>query len=278
MGMTRRQFIASAAFASLSLRLSPLGAAERAAQPDPQTDDTAWEAIREFLFQDRPIDEGNPIANIVAPKRAPNGADVSVKVNALSPQTADSYIKKHYLVADQNPSPVIGEFSLSPKNGSADIATRIRVDQYTHVRVISETHDGRLHMHKTFVKSSGGCSAPPVSDSEMAALNLGKTRLIDEAADNGMRKVLVSILHPNHSGLQRDIVTNMTISPHYVTKVVVSNTAGEPVFSVSGDISFSENPSFEFHYMPLADDTLVAQVTDSQGRTYTSAKLQLARR
>ena len=278
MGMTRRKFIASAAFAGLSLRLAPLSAAEQATRSDPQTDDTAWEAIREFLFQDRPIDESNPVAKIAAPTRAPNGADVSVKVTAVSPQTADRYIKKHYLVADQNPSPVIGEFALSPKNGSADIATRIRVDQYTNVRVISETHEGRLHMDKAFVKSSGGCSAPPVSDSEMAALNLGKTRLIDEPTEDGLRKVLVSILHPNHSGLQRDIVTNMTISPHYVTDVVVSNAAGEQVFSVSGDISFSKNPSFEFHYKPSADDVLVAQVTDSQGRKYTSTKLQLARR
>lgn len=279
MGITRRRFVASAASAGLMLHLAPLMAAETAgtSQVGEMVDETAWQAIREFLFQDRAIDEGNPIAMISAPYRAQNGADVSVQIAPKTPQTEAGYIKKHYLVVDENPSPVVGQFALSPKNGSAAISTRIRVDKYTHVRVISEDHNNRLHMHKTYVKSSGGCSAPPVSDSEMAALNLGKTRLIEEKADNGLSKIYVSILHPNHSGLQRDIVTNLTIPPHYVTDVVVTNTAGEKVFSVKGDISFSENPSFEFYYKPKAEDVLLAQVTDSQGRTYDSTKLTLAR-
>lgn len=272
--ITRRRFIASAISTGLVLHYAPLSAAEKAAQGE----ETAWDAIREFLFQDRPIDEDEPISRITAPYRAQNGADVSVRITGVSPQTSQRYIKKHYLVVDENPSPVVGEFSLSPVNSLADVGTRIRVDQYTHVRVISETQDNHLHMHKAYVKSSGGCSAPPVSDSAMAALNMGKTRLIEEALDGELRKIHVSILHPNHSGLQRDVATNMTIPPHYVTQVVVANTAGETVFSVKGDISFSENPSFDFHYRPQGDDVLTAQVTDSQGKTYTSGRLTLARR
>lgn len=271
MGMTRRQFIASAAFTGLALRFPPLSANE-------QRSEEAWGAIREFLFQDREINTDSSVSKIIAPHRAPNGADVSIKVSALSPQTDQKYIKKHYLVADENPSPVIGEFALSPLNGNADITTRIRVDKYTHVRVISETQDNRLHMDKAFVKSSGGCSAPPASDHVLTELTLGKTRMIEEDAGNGMRKIYVSVLHPNNSGLQRDSVTNLTIPPHYVTRVVVTDSAGKQVFAVNGDISFSENPSFEFFYRPgkAGDGVLVATVTDSQEKTYTSNKLQLA--
>lgn len=275
--MTRRQFVTSAVAAGVALHATPLFAAEKAAwQVEEQATDEAWKAIKEFLFQDRPVDEGNPIAKLVAPYRAQNGADVSVQVNALAGQTEQSYIKKHYLVADANPSPVIGEFGFSSRNGRADVATRIRVDQSTHVRAISETQDGRLFMQKAFVKSSGGCSAPPVSDSELAALNLGKTRLIEEPAQDGLRKIHISIMHPNNTGLQRDTVTELTIPPHYVTEVIVSNGAGEEVFSVSGDISFSENPSFEFYYKSKAKDVLVARVKDSQGKEFTSSKLTLA--
>lgn len=272
MKITRRQFITSAAATGLVLHVAPLGATEKTGEAEA----TAWDAIREFYFQDRPINESNPVSRITAPLRAQNGADVSVQIAALAPQTEQKYIKKHYLVVDNNPSPLVGEFTLHLQNGSADIATRIRIDQYSHVRVISETQDGRLYMNKTFVKSSGGCSAPPVSDTAMAALTLGKTRLIEERLDDGLRKIYVSVMHPNTSGLQRDIVTNMTIPPHYVTSVEIFNAASEAVFLVSSDISLSENPSFEFHYKSQSDDALIARIKDSQGKIYNSARLSLA--
>lgn len=41
------------------------------------------------------------------------------------------------------------------------LATRVRVDDYSYVRAVAETADGKLHMVKAFVKASGGCSAPP---------------------------------------------------------------------------------------------------------------------
>ncbi len=271
--LTYKRFIALAVFAIATLCCLPLHAAEKAADGE-----TSWDAIKEFLFQDRHIDESNPVAKIIAPKRAANGADVTIRIVGLSPQTDRKHIKNHYLVVDENPSPVVGKFSLSPANRLSDIETRIRVDQYSHVRVISETQDGSLHMTTAFVKSSGGCSAPPVSDNAMAALNLGKSKLIEERLDNGLRKIHLSVLHPNNSGLQRDIVTNMTIPPHFVTQAVVTNSDGETVFSVEGDISFSENPSFQFYYQPEnIGDELVARITDSQEKTYTSTRLPIAK-
>lgn len=270
---TRKQLTTLTVFIIATLYCLPLSAAEKAAN-----EETSWDVIKEFLFQDRHIDENNPVTKIIAPKRAANGADVTVRIVGLSPQTDQKHIKNHYLVVDENPSPVVGKFSLSTANKLSDIETRIRVDQYSHVRVISETQDGRLYMTKAFVKSSGGCSAPPVSDNAMAALNLGKTKLIEERLDSGLRKIRLSVLHPNNSGLQRDIVSNLTIPPHFVTEAVVTNSDGEVVFSVEGDISFSENPSFEFYYKPEnIGDELVARITDSQEKTYTSTRLPLAK-
>lgn len=276
MRIKRRRFILSAAGAGLGLAFhSTLSAAEKLAPSTAPIEETEWPAIKEFLFEGRTVIENDPITKIVAPFRAQNGADVSIKVAGAFPQTAQRHIKKHYMVVDKNPSPVVGQFDLSPQNGVADIATRIRIDQSAYVRVISETQDDKLYMSKVFVKSSGGCSAPPVSDIETAALTMGKTRIIEEQVQNDLRKIYLSIMHPNTTGLQRDIVTNLTIPPHYVTSVLVANKQGKTVLAISGDISFSENPSFEFYYKPEKSDLLLAKITDSQGRTYVSTRLDI---
>lgn len=43
-------------------------------------------------------------------------------------------------------------------SGQADFETRLRVDEYSHVRVVSELSNGELHMDSRYVKVSGGCS------------------------------------------------------------------------------------------------------------------------
>ena len=45
--------------------------------------------------------------------------------------------------------------------GRADIAMRLRIDQFTNVRVVAEMNDGELHMDTGFTRASGGCSEPP---------------------------------------------------------------------------------------------------------------------
>ena len=41
-----------------------------------------------------------------------------------------------------------------------EISTRVRVNNYTDVHAVAELSDGKLYMTKTYVKASGGCSAP----------------------------------------------------------------------------------------------------------------------
>ena len=160
---------------------------------------------------------------------------------------------------------------LSPQT-TADIATRIRVNEYSMVRVISETHDGALYMDTAFVKASGGCSAPPMGDDAMAKLMMGKTTLSQTKQEQpGTYGFHLSIVHPSYSGLQKDQITTYFIPAHYVETVEVRNTAGDRIFAVKGDITFSENPSFDFAYKPTAkNDVLSVKVVDSKKKVYES--------
>ena len=261
--INRRKFLMCSTATGLALKLGTVWAEQ----------EQAWADIRDFLFQDRPVEDGSQWVSIIAPERPPNGGDVPITIASRYPQETDKFIKTHHLIVDENPSPVAAKFSLSPKNGAADISTRIRVNTYSNVRVISETNDGKLYMNKTFVKASGGCSAPPMEVDPMSKLTMGKMQLIqDDAQDNPkMRDLHLVITHPNYSGLQKDQITLLFIPPHYIESVEIKNRLGEVVFAVKGDISFSENPSFDFSYLATEnDDVLFAKAIDSRKKVYES--------
>lgn len=261
--ITRRGFLASGIAAAAALKFRPAFA---------EDDDQAWREVREFLFQDRPVLDGSEFVRLEAPVRPANGGDVSVRIIPAAPQKADDFIRKHYLVVDKNPSPVGGVFTLSPRNGTAEIGTRIRVNEYSHVRVISETNRGKLYMNKAFVKASGGCSAPPMDNDPMAKLKMGRMELARKGAGDGdAHGFQLSVLHPNNSGMQMDQISMLFIPPHYIETIEIANADGEQVFAVKGDITFSQNPSFDFSYKPKRDgDILQAKAVDSRQKIYTA--------
>jgi sulfur-oxidizing protein SoxY len=72
------------------------------------------------------------------------------------------------------------------------------------------------------------------------------------------------ISHPNLTGLQMDQVTRLYAPAHFVKEVRVSFD-GEPVFSAETDISVSENPNFQFYFVPTHEGELDVEVVDSKG-------------
>ena len=265
MKLTRRKFlISTAAIAGLQ------GFAQSAVARQPE-DNQAWKDIRQFLFGDKEIQDGSDIISLVAPERPPNGGDVTIKLLSSYPQNQEQFISKHYLVVDKNPSPIAARFTLSPRT-AANIATRIRINEYSNVRAIAETNDGKLYMVKQFVKASGGCSAPPMGDDSMLKLMMGKTRLTQKnSPSDQLRELQLAVTHPSYSGLQKDQITTYFIPAHYVADIEVKNKDQESIFVVKGDISFSENPSFDFAYRPKsADDVLSVSITDSRKKVYRS--------
>ena len=261
--LSRRKFLMGSAATGLILKFSHVFAEQA----------EAWSAIRDFLFKDRPIEDDSRWVSIIAPERPPNGGDVPVKIVSHYPQTADKFIKAHHLVVDENPSPIAAKFAVSPNNGSADVSTRIRVNAYSNVRVISEANDGKLYMSKTLVKASGGCSAPPMDIDPMSKLTMGKMQLIQGDTKDAERAspFHLAITHPNYSGLQKDQQTLYFIPPHYIETVEIKNRRGDIVFAAKGDISFSENPSFDFSYITAeADDLIHVKAVDSRKKVYES--------
>jgi sulfur-oxidizing protein SoxY len=244
-----RRAVVGALWALLGLR----AIAAPALQP---TDDPAasqvWQKVQASLFDKRPIAPAPAgLLQLEAPARAVDAAVVPIALRTRVPANAGYYVSKLYLVIDANPSPISAIFTFTPDSGRADIETRVRVDDYSHVRAIAETSDGRLYMTTRFVKASGGCSAAPGADAAAAQASLGRIRMRIDGDLQGREPVLaqLAIQHPNHTGLAMDQATRQFTPAHFVRNIDVTY-AGRLVLSADLDFSISENPNFRFYFLP----------------------------
>ena len=225
-----------------------------------------WDRLRGQLFGSRPIEVAAPQVQVVAPLRAAYGASVPVKVLSLLPQRPELYVRRLHLVVDKNPSMLAAVLELTPALGQADFETRLRVDEYSHVRVVAELSNGELHMDSRYVKTSGGCSAPP---NRSAPELIGRTVLkLPEGVRPGQPTPAdVTVLHPNDTGFELNNVTVMFIPPHFVRSIRVSYDA-KPLFDAELDFSVSENPTLRFNFVPQGPGLLKAEVVDSKDQRF----------
>lgn len=228
-----------------------------------------WLNLKKMVFGDRPVAESSGVIDIKAPARAYNAALVPISVKALIPQGPERHIRTLYLIVDNNPLPLAGTFKFKPNIGWASIETRIRINEYTHVRAVAETSDNQLYMAKTFVKASGGCSAPASSDQQAALARLGKMKLIlDEAivpAHPTTAQFLIS--HPNNSGMQFDQISRNYIPAHFL-RTIVARFNGAEIFTLDSNFSLSEDPSIHFSFVPTRDGELTVRVVDSKNNVF----------
>jgi sulfur-oxidizing protein SoxY len=231
-----------------------------------------WHKVRASLFQSRPIAAAaKDMIVLDVPVRAEDAAIVPISIKTRITQSPARYIEKVYLIIDNNPSPISAIFRFTPQSGRADIETRVRIDEYTHIRAIAETNDGQLHMATRFVKAAGGCSAPPGKDAQAALATLGRMKFRIDGNTSGSQPVLAQLMisHPNSSGLAMDQVSRLYTPAHFVRQVNITY-AGQPVMSADLDFSISENPNFRFYFLPRGDGELKANVVDSQGKRFES--------
>jgi sulfur-oxidizing protein SoxY len=222
-----------------------------------------WERLRDKLFPGKRLVAGQSVVQLTAPLRAAYGASVPVKIASKLPQRPELHVRRLHIVIDKNPSPVAAVLDLAPDIGLADFETRLRVDEYSHVRVVSELSNGELHTDSRYVKTSGGCSAPPNRDSPHL---IGRTLLklpAGAARFNEANAAEVTVIHPNDTGFELNNQTVMFIPPHFVRSIKVAYDKRK-VFDAELDFSISENPTLRFHFVPRGAGELRAEVTDSK--------------
>ncbi|MGB3243450.1 MAG: quinoprotein dehydrogenase-associated SoxYZ-like carrier [Sulfitobacter sp.] len=235
---------------------------------NPLTDSATWQDLRVDVLGDVIPDNGDQLLFVDAPYRAHDAATVPIILKQLDTSVK---ISAATVIIDENPAPVAGVFGFSDAMAPLDFEMRVRVNQYSNVRVITETPDG-LHMTGRYVKASGGCSAPATRDPEQALAGMGqmKLRMFGETAvamSVPRREAQIMIRHPNYSGLQRDQITQLFIPAHFIDHLEVYQ-GDELLFTMDGGISISENPVFRFGYNDNGAADLVVKATDTEGNVF----------
>jgi sulfur-oxidizing protein SoxY len=240
-----------------------------AAQQTTASSENLWNGMKGDVFGDRPILMDTGLVTIEAPKRAQDAAIVPVDIT-IDPAKAQGGIKSVTLIIDANPSPVAATFELGKDAGVTHLSTRVRVNDYSYLRAIAETQSGELHMAQTFVKASGGCSAPAVKNMDLALATMGKMKLRQFPPQETMTKreeLQLMIRHPNNSGLQRDPITQYFIPAHFVQKLSISQ-GDQKILSMEGGISISEDPNFRFDFSAHGNGEISVEAVDTDGKVF----------
>jgi len=87
----------------------------------------------------------NQRVTLVIPPLVENGNLVVLKVSVSSPMTANDYVKVIHVIAEGNPLPNIFTAYLTPRSGSANITTRVRLADSQRVWAIAQMSDGSFY-------------------------------------------------------------------------------------------------------------------------------------
>ena len=179
-------------------------------------------------------------------------------------------ISSAMIIIDENPAPMAADLTFGEMMMPLNFELRVRVNQYSNIRVLAKSGDGTF-MAGRFVKASGGCSAPASKDPAAALASMGQMRLkhFDDSRNmSGQRRdAQIMIRHPNYSGLQRDQVTQLFVGAHFIDKLEVFQ-GDDLLFALEGGISVSENPVFRFDYTDNGAPDLRVRAHDTEGNVF----------
>jgi sulfur-oxidizing protein SoxY len=240
----------------------PVTARAQGATQDQPSEET-WNSIKGDIFKDRPVLDGSGLVVLDAPRRAEDAAVVPIGMRVNLGDDDKRTLKALTLVIDENPVPVAGTFTIGPHSGVTSISTRVRVDSYSYVRLIAELSDGKLYGVKTFVKASGGCSAPAASNADATKSMLGqmKFRTFPQEA-SAAPEAQIMLRHPQNSGLQMDQLTRLYIPPFFIEDLKIFQ-GDELMVEMDGGIAIAEDPNIRFNYKPNGAVSFHVEATDT---------------
>ena len=95
---------------------------------------------------------------LTMPPHAEDGGTVPIQITVESPMTEQDHVRNIYVVADQNPDPLVFSASVHPRIGQMQWKLNIRLAENSRVQAIAEMSDGELYAHEVVVEVLvGGC-------------------------------------------------------------------------------------------------------------------------
>lgn len=123
--------------------------------PDPPPVYTLEERLTPVLAGRTPRHER---ITLIMPPHAEDGGTVPMQLEVESPMTREDHVRHLYVIADQNPDPLVFSASLHPGIGQVRWKLNIRLAGNSRVRAIAEMNNGDLFAQEIEVEVLvGGC-------------------------------------------------------------------------------------------------------------------------
>ena len=95
---------------------------------------------------------------LTMPLHAEDGGTIPMQLDVESPMTDADHVQNLYVIADQNPDPLVFSASLHPEGGHVRWKLNIRLADNSRVRAIAEMNNGDLFVQEVEVEVLvGGC-------------------------------------------------------------------------------------------------------------------------
>ena len=135
---TRRTFLVRTSGAAAALALGGTVASPAAATPE-----SLAAAIKDVVGN-APLRTGKVTLDL--PPLAENGNTVPMTVTVDSPMTEADHVKAIHVFNEKNPQPHVMSAVLGPRNGRAQVAVRIKLNDSQKIIAIAETSSGDFWM------------------------------------------------------------------------------------------------------------------------------------
>ena len=155
--MKRREFLKTACVTTVAVGVTvPNLAWSKEAKPKSKNA-LSYEAAEQAITGGKSVVDSAKVA-LTVPEIAENGAVVPVKVSVDHPMEKDNYVKAIHVLTTKNANARCADVMLSPMNGKAYFATRIKLGGTQKVVALVETSDGSFLRSSKLVKVTiGGC-------------------------------------------------------------------------------------------------------------------------
>lgn len=224
-----------------------------------------WESIKATYFNDQTVEDAEENIVIEAPVQAENAAMVpfAFKVNLN-----DDNISKVYVFTDANPILLTATFNFKLPQQSVDIATRIRLEKNSVVRVIAQTQDGRVLMKTVEIKTpGGGCGGGEMTDEAKLRASAGKMKMRWFKPDEkNAGSFVLNIKHPMRTGFER------TFQGYFAKAWFIQHVDfiidHQPYFEALLGPGISADPYFRFNLPEQKMEMLLVKLKDNEGQHF----------
>jgi sulfur-oxidizing protein SoxY len=224
-----------------------------------------WDVIKESYFSHQTVTHADHEISIEAPAQAEDAALVPF---AFVVKLTNEPIETVYVFTDANPILLTATLHMEAQQKEFKLATRIRLEANSLVRVIAKTNSGKLLMKSVAIKTpGGGCGGGEMTDEAKLRATAGQIKMRwFKPGEKEQASLALHIKHPMRTGFERTF-QGYFAKAWFIQKLdfFINN---QPYFKAILGPGISADPYLRFHLPEQKIDVLQVEVIDNEGQHF----------